>query len=133
MQVKKQIDPEKLLCVNAWGKSAYPMSGIYRYICEQNDLDFLNFRQSGSFDSACKNAINQLKKKEKVNFVFSYMFIDESQDFDESFFQLCEIVTKEKVYVAGDIFQSIFEEHTKHENKPRDTCVIDAWILYIAC
>lgn len=65
MQVKKQIDPEKLLCVNAWGKSAYPMSGIYRYICEQNDLDFLNFRQSGSFDSACKNAINQLKKKEK--------------------------------------------------------------------
>ena len=118
MQVKKQIDPEKLLCVNAWGKSAYPMSGIYRYICEQNDLDFLNFRQSGSFDSACKNAINQLKKKAKVNFVFSYMFIDESQDFDESFFQLCEIVTKEKVYVAGDIFQSIFEEHTKHENKP---------------
>lgn len=118
MQVKKQIDPEKLLCVNAWGKAAYPMSGIYRYICEQNDLDFLNFRQSGSFDSACKNAINQLKKKEKVNFVFSYMFIDESQDFDESFFQLCEIVSKEKVYVAGDIFQSIFEEHTKHENKP---------------
>lgn len=34
------------------------------------------------------------------------------------FFQLCEIVTKEKVYVAGDIFQSIFEEHAKHENKP---------------
>lgn len=118
MQVKKQIDSEKLLCVNAWGKSAYPMSGIYRYICEINDLGFLNFRQSGSFDSACKNAINQLKKKETVNFVFSYMFIDESQDFDESFFQLCEFVTKEKVYVAGDIFQSIFEEHTKHENKP---------------
>lgn len=118
MQVKKQIDSEKLLCVNAWGKSAYPMSGIYRFICEVNDLSFLNFRQSGSFDSACKNAINQLEKKEKVNFVFSYMFIDESQDFDESFFQLCEIVTKEKVYVAGDIFQSIFEEHEKHENKP---------------
>ena len=118
MQVKKQIDPEKLLCVNAWGKSAFPMSGIYRYICEVNDLGFLNFRQSGSFDSACKNAINQLVKKEKVNFVFSYMFIDESQDFDESFFQLCEIVTKEKVYVAGDIFQSIFEDHAMHENKP---------------
>ena len=94
------------------------MSGIYRYICEQNDLDFLNFRQSGSFDSACKNAINQLKKKEKVNFVFSYMFIDESQDFDESFFDLCNLVTEKNIYVAGDIFQSIFDENISSTIEP---------------
>ena len=86
MQVKRQFDPEKILCVNAWGKAASPMSGIYRYICEIYNLDFLNFRQSGSFDSACKNAINQLSKQTIDKYAFSYMFIDESQDFDDSFF-----------------------------------------------
>ena len=35
--------------------------------------------------------------------------IDESQDFSEGFFKLCELVTKESVYVAGDIFQDIFD------------------------
>lgn len=118
MQVKRQFDPEKILCVNAWGKAASPMSGIYRYICEIYNLEYLNFRQSGSFDSACKNAINQLSKQSIDKYAFSYIFIDESQDFDDSFFELCELVTKEKVYVAGDVFQSIFEEHSKHEAKP---------------
>lgn len=37
------------------------------------------------------------------------MFIDESQDFPESFFELCTKITKEKVYIAGDIFQGIFD------------------------
>lgn len=118
MQVKRQFDPEKILCVNAWGKAAYPISGIYRYICEFYNLNFLNYRQSGSFDSACNNAIKQLQKTAIEKYAFSYIFIDESQDFDESFFKLCELVTQEKVYVAGDVFQSIFEEHDKHEVKP---------------
>lgn len=36
------------------------------------------------------------------------MFVDESQDFASSFVELCELVTKNKVYVAGDVFQNIF-------------------------
>ena len=36
------------------------------------------------------------------------MFIDEGQDFEPSFIQLCEMVTSKKVYVAGDVFQNIF-------------------------
>lgn len=35
--------------------------------------------------------------------------IDESQDFGEDFFKLCEIITAKNLYVAGDIFQSIFD------------------------
>ncbi len=38
------------------------------------------------------------------------MLIDESQDFPESFFELCSMVTKTEVYIAGDIFQSIFDD-----------------------
>ena len=36
------------------------------------------------------------------------MLIDESQDFGPRFIELCELVTENTIYVAGDIFQSIF-------------------------
>lgn len=39
------------------------------------------------------------------------MLVDECQDFPESFFELCDLVVRNQVYLAGDIFQSIFEEH----------------------
>ena len=37
------------------------------------------------------------------------MLIDESQDFSLSFFNLCEKITKNTVYIAGDIFQDIYD------------------------
>lgn len=119
MKVKKQIEWDKLLCVNAWGQSSSITSGIYRYICNYYDIPFWNFRQCGSFNNACKKAIEELKSiKIKNNFAFSYIFIDESQDFDDSFFTLCEMVTEHKVFIAGDIFQSIFEENAKTKRTP---------------
>lgn len=119
MKVKKQIEWDKLLCVNAWGQANSINSGIYRYICNHYDISFWNFRQCGSFNNACKKAIEELKSINiEENFAFSYVFIDESQDFDESFFTLCEMVTKHKVFIAGDIFQSIFESNTKTDRTP---------------
>jgi len=38
-----------------------------------------------------------------------YILIDESQDFPQSFFELCEMVTNRTVYIAGDIFQDIYD------------------------
>lgn len=108
-----------MLCVNAWGQSSSITSGIYRYICNYYDIPFWNFRQCGSFNKACKKAIEELKSiKIKNNFAFSYIFIDESQDFDDAFFTLCEMVTEHKVFIAGDIFQSIFEENAKTKRTP---------------
>lgn len=119
MMVKKQIDWEKLLCVNAWGKSNESKSGIYRYICEFYDIPFWSFKQCGSFNNACIRAIKDLKSlKNDFKYAFSYIFIDESQDFDKSFFSLCEMVTKHKVFIAGDIFQSIFENNAKYKMTP---------------
>jgi superfamily I DNA and RNA helicase len=46
------------------------------------------------------------------------MLIDESQDIPKSFFDLCEKVTKKNVYVAGDIFQSIFDDNIVTEIQP---------------
>ena len=41
-----------------------------------------------------------------------YILIDESQDFNSNFIKMCELAVSKQVYSAGDIFQSIFEEHT---------------------
>lgn len=45
------------------------------------------------------------------------MFIDESQDFAISFIELCELVTANKVFVAGDVFQNIFRPIDDNVNR----------------
>ena len=47
---------------------------------------------------------------------FDYVLIDESQDFPESFFELCGKVTKNKIYVAGDVFQNIYDRNIGRES-----------------
>lgn len=119
MMVNKQIDWENLLCVNAWGKSNDPYSGIYSYICHYYNISFFNYRQCGNFKHACQSTLKELKQvQKKDDYAFSYMFIDESQDFNDAFFELCEAVTKEKVFIAGDIFQSIFDGKPNVNKQP---------------
>ena len=119
MKVEQQIDWERLLCVSAWGSYGDEYSGIYRYICGYYGVTFYSLRECGSFDIACNKAIEQIKGKvSDRGYAFTYMFIDESQDFKESFFKLCELVTEKKCFIAGDIFQSIFEEKKEGATPP---------------
>lgn len=119
MKVEQQIDWERLLCVNAWGRLGNSSSGIYRYICDFYNIPFYSYKECHSFDVACRKAIDSIKKTDKTKgFAFTFIFIDESQDFKQSFFELCELVTEKKVFIAGDIFQSIFEERPKGSPAP---------------
>ncbi len=122
MKVEQQIEWEKRLwCTNAWGSSAFPNSGAYRYICGYYQIPFFRYSYQMSFSKACKLAIDEIKekfKKDGISFAFTYMFIDESQDFDENFFELCELVTEKNIYVAGDIFQNIFDENISNSIQP---------------
>lgn len=119
MKVEQQIDWSRLLCVSAWGNYGNEYSGIYRYICSFYEISFYSLRECGSFDLACQKAIEQIRSKIEVyGHAFTYIFIDESQDFKESFFKLCELVTEKKCFIAGDIFQSIFEEKKKETVPP---------------
>lgn len=109
MRVERQIDwNEKLFCFHAWGSSSNPVSGMYRYICYFYGLQFGNM-YSGTFDQLCQKAKVQIESLGgEKKFAFDYVFIDESQDFPESFIELCSLVTSKKVFVAGDVFQNIF-------------------------
>lgn len=109
MKVEEQIQWNKRLwCVHAWGSDGQPNTGAYSYICSQYGIQFLRFTRNCSFDDVCKLAIDHIQALEQPKHVFDYMLIDESQDFPDSFFQLCELVSEKEVYVAGDIFQRIF-------------------------
>lgn len=127
MRVQQQIQWEsRLWCVNAWGKHGDINSGAYRYICAFYGIPFYNFSEK-KFDQACDDAYEQIKTIPSSDFnpAFTYMFIDESQDFTESFFRLCELVTEKNVFIAGDIFQNIFEDHkaqTIHPNYLLNKC-----------
>lgn len=112
MKVEQQIEwHERLWCNNAWGSAGEPNSGAYRYICHFYGLNFYRYSPSMSFDSACKAALTELNAQGEIaTHAFDYMLIDESQDFPESFFDLCQKATKNTVYIAGDIFQNIFSD-----------------------
>lgn len=122
MKVPKQIDSEYLKIFHAWGSKYDPDSGTYSYITNFYGIQFFRFGYY-NFDKACQNAIEEIKKikeqkEEEFEYAFDYVLIDESQDFPESFFELCELVTKEKVYIAGDIFQDIFDYNKKNTIEP---------------
>ena len=74
--------------------------------------------------------IKEKYSKDEMGFAFTYMFIDESQDFDENFFDLCELVTEKNVYVAGDIFQSIFDETISSTITPAVRTCYQSWRSY---
>lgn len=117
MKVEKQIEwNERLWCNNAWGRVGDENSGAFRYICSYYNIPFMSLRDAGSFKKACEFAVENIEKvqsqTDNKKYAFTYMFVDESQDFDESFFKLCELVTEKRLYIAGDIFQSIFENRT---------------------
>lgn len=118
MRVERQIDwNNKLFCFHAWGGSRDPMSGMYRYICHFYGIPFGTL-QSGSFDSLCKKAIEDIKAiRGEERPVFDYVFIDESQDFSDGFVELCELVTAKKIFVAGDVFQNIFRPIDEKVNR----------------
>ncbi len=119
MKVEEQIAwNERLWCVHAWGSGANPHSGTYRLICEIYRLQFNRYSAYMTFDRACREAVAELASMTKVDPYFDFILIDESQDFPDSFIELCKKVTKEVVYVAGDIFQSIFDENVTPTIEP---------------
>ncbi|MDH0241007.1 DEAD/DEAH box helicase [Aeromonas caviae] len=121
MKVEEQIKwDSRLWCIHGWGSSHNPNSGAYRYICDFYNLKFYTYSVYMSFEKACQLALEELKtiKIKNKGFAFDYMLIDESQDFPKAFFELCSLVTKNTIYIAGDIFQSIFDDTVISEINP---------------
>lgn len=119
MKVDKQILWEKRLwCTNAWGSLSDKDSGLYRYLCNYYEIPYASYTRSTSFDVVCKKAVEDIKAKKKggdFKYAFDYILVDECQDFMPSFVELCKLITAKRVYLAGDLFQSIFAEYSKSD------------------
>lgn len=122
MKVEEQIKwNDRLWIERSWGSQKDKNSGVYSFVCNHYDIPFQRYSWSTSFEDACNNALSNLDElEEKGNFepFFDYILIDESQDFNEAFFKLCEKVTKKQVYIAGDIFQNIYDYNSLSGSKP---------------
>lgn len=114
MKIEHQILwEERLWCIHAWGSRMNVNSGTLRYICYFYDIPFEIYSKATSFEDICLRAIIAIKEKDIDKKPFDYIIIDESQDFPNSFIDLCQIVSERKVFIAGDIFQSIFDAPEK--------------------
>lgn len=110
MKVDEQIKwDERLWVMPSWGSRGKPNTGVYSYICSNYKLKFQPYSYISTFDEVCKFAIQELQVIKDFEPCFDYVLIDESQDFPQSFFELCELVTKHTIYLAGDIFQDIYD------------------------
>lgn len=110
MKVDEQIKwDERLWVMSSWGSRGQPNTGVYSYICSNYKLEFHSYSYQWQFDAVCNLAIQELQAIQDFEPCFDYVLIDESQDFPQSFFELCELVTKYTVYLAGDIFQDIYD------------------------
>lgn len=114
MKVEEQIKwNERLWVFHGWGSQKNQNNvGLYSLICNKYNLPFYNAGE-GDFTFACKKTLEYILKKESedkdlVPF-FDYILIDEAQDFPEEFIEICRRVTKKTLYLAGDIFQDIFD------------------------
>ena len=118
MKVEKQIEWDSRLWVNrAWGSARDKNSGIYSYLCHFYNIPFLRWSAFTSYSTIFTRALEHINKipEDEFEYAFDYILIDERQDFPDVFFALCEKVAKRKVYIAGDIFQDIFETAEKSE------------------
>lgn len=119
MHVEEQIKwEERLWVMPSWGSSGMINTGIYSYICSFYNLPFRGYSLLTPFDVVCKEALEKLKKRDRLECCFDYVLIDESQDFPNSFIELCKYVTSKTVYIAGDIFQDIYDRNVSNKVKP---------------
>ena len=109
MKVDEQIKTnERLWIMKAWGNSNSYNDGLCSYICNHYGIPFRRYNYYFTLEDFSKILLKELNEKE-IEPCFDYLFLDESQDFEENFINLCERITKKKVYIAGDIFQNIYD------------------------
>jgi superfamily I DNA and RNA helicase len=118
MKVEKQIEwNSKLWVSHAWGSRSNPNSGFYSYLCNFYKVPFLKYSPITTYQKIFEQILTHVNSLDidEFEYALDYILIDERQDFPDIFFDLCEKIARKKVYIAGDIFQDIFENTAKTE------------------
>lgn len=105
---------DNIKVINAWGApGGKSRSGMYFEFCLKNGASYLDFQQAkaefgyeNAFSGATNNAIRTVKHPKKL---YDAILIDEAQDFDPSFLQLCyhSLGKQKRLVYAYDELQSL--------------------------
>jgi len=110
MKVEEQIKwNERLFVMPSWGSQSVANSGLYSFICNKYKIPFLPFGNGRTFTYVIKEALAHLDSMKDLQPCFDYILIDEKQDFDDKFLELCQKICRRQVIAVGDIFQNIFD------------------------
>lgn len=126
----KDPDWDRVKILHGWG--GFTGEGLYFNVCTANGIQPLSLGQAkigggNPFSYACEKVLEEKRLKK----IFDYVFIDEGQDFPNSFVRLCLRSTKgPKVVLAYDEFQTIFQPSAPDlkailEQKPDEYSQID--------
>lgn len=100
--------------LNAWGAPGEPdRSGIYYQFTKIHGLEYADFQTArrkfgydDGFAGVCREALNSTKEEKHI---FDLILIDEAQDFDPTFFEICYslLSDKKRLIYAYDELQSL--------------------------
>lgn len=113
MHEDRDPDWKKIQVLHAWGGAT--VDGLYYQTARRFGHEPLNFAQAKAmstrqpFAAACK----RLLADSAVAASFDYVFVDEAQDFPPEFMKLAlRLAVDEKLVIAYDVFQTIFDVET---------------------
>ena len=108
---------KKIHIYHAWG--GYELTGVYSTACAdlgEPAIDYMAARRnspSDPFDYVCRSLLSK-----DIHPKYDLTLIDEGQDFKNSFYQLCYLLTKNRRIVwAYDEFQNIFNVNVQDEKE----------------
>ena len=102
-------DWDMVTVAHAWGGAN---EGIYSLACEAHGVRPLQFRvaQAADPNEPFGYACRQLMDATTIKPMYDYLFVDEGQDYPDSFLRLCALLAKEKRFIyAYDELQTIFQ------------------------
>lgn len=100
----------KVKVMHAWGGKQVP--GVYYNACKYNRIAPIDFKEAKKHGNAFKYVCEQFIDITQYNSskMYDYILMDEAQDFDASFYQLCRSIVKEDQLIwCYDEVQNIFE------------------------
>ena len=110
-----KYNEEKLKIMQSWGSAA--SKGVYYEICLRHGISPMNFsearakygRNANHFSRMCGDLLEQIKDFQKM---YDCILIDEAQDFDKNYLQLClKVLDKnQRLVYAYDELQKLNEE-----------------------
>lgn len=110
-----KYNPEKLKIMQSWGSAA--SKGVYYEVCLRHGISPINLsearakfgRNANHFSKMCEELLSSVNKFQKM---YDCILIDEAQDFDKNFLQLCLKILdgNQRLVYAYDELQKLNEE-----------------------